>query len=391
MEGAPSFGLVAGEASGDLLGASLVEALRERVPGARFTGVAGPRMKAAGVAALASSSELSVMGFVEPLRHLPRLMRLRSRLLAQFSAGGLDAFIGIDSPAFNLGLARRLRERGLTTVQYVSPQVWAWRPGRVRKIAASVDSVLCLLPFEAAFYAEHDVHAEFVGHPLADQVPLAVDREAARASLGLGGESPVVALLPGSREGEVRRLGADFAAAARELAATRTPAPRFVAPMANALAREIFGRQVAEAGAEVTLLDGQSGLALAAADAALVASGTATLETLLYRCPMVVAYRVAPMTAFLARELGLVKVKYVSQPNLLAGEALVPELLQEAVTPQALATALSAALDDEARRRLLRERFADIHLQLRRGAAGRAADAILGLLAQRQPAGEARP
>ena len=175
------FGLVAGEASGDLLGASLIEALKERVPQARFIGVAGPRMLAAGCEALAAAEELAVMGFVEPLRHLPRLMRLRSRLLRSFSIAGLDAFIGIDSPAFNLGLARRLRARGLTTVQYVSPQVWAWRPGRVRGIAASVDCVLCLLPFEAPFYARHDVRAQFVGHPLAAQVPLNVDHAAARA------------------------------------------------------------------------------------------------------------------------------------------------------------------------------------------------------------------
>jgi lipid-A-disaccharide synthase len=383
MGGALRFGLVAGEASGDLLGASLIDALRQRAPQASFTGVAGPRMKAAGCEALASTEELSVMGFVEPLRHLPRLLRLRARLLREFSAARLDAFIGIDSPSFNLGLARRLRERGLPTVQYVSPQVWAWRQGRVRSIAASVDSVLCLLPFEPAFYAEHDVRAEFVGHPLADQVPVDVDRAGARAALGLAAEATVVALLPGSREGEVERLGADFAAAARLLATGSPSRPQFIAPMANARVHAIFARQVAAAGAQVQLLAGQSGRALAAADAALVASGTATLETLLHGCPMVVAYRVAPLTAFLARELGIVKVPFVSQPNLLAGEALVPELLQEAATPPALAAALRNALDDGPRRQLLRERFTAIHLQLRRGAAARAAEAILSLVASR--------
>ncbi|MDR2215211.1 MAG: lipid-A-disaccharide synthase [Nevskiaceae bacterium] len=386
MGSALRFGLVAGEASGDLLGASLIQALRERAPQAQFIGVAGPRMKAAGCQALASSEELAVMGFVEPLRHLPRLMRLRSRLLRSFSAGGFSAFIGIDAPAFNLGLARKLRARGLPTVQYVSPQVWAWRQGRVRKIAASVDEVLCLLPFETAFYAEHEVRAEFVGHPLADQVPLVADRAAARAALAITDDAPLVALLPGSREGEVRRLGADFAAAARELARTHQPAPRFVAPMANAHVRGIFAQQVAQAGAEVTLLDGQSGVALSAADVGLVASGTATLEALLYRCPMVVAYRVAPMTAFLARSLGLLKVPYVSQPNLLAGEAAVPELLQEAVTPQALSAALSKALSDRAWQQMLKERFEGIHLQLRRNAAERAAQAVLSLVAARSGA-----
>jgi lipid-A-disaccharide synthase len=385
------FGLVAGEASGDLLGASLIEALKARVPRARFIGVAGPRMHAAGCEALAAAEELAVMGFVEPLRHLPRLMRLRSRLLRSFSTAGLDAFIGIDSPAFNLGLARRLRARGLTTVQYVSPQVWAWRPGRVRSIAASVDCVLCLLPFEAPFYARHDVRAEFVGHPLADQVPLDVDHAAARAALGLAGDAPVVALLPGSREGEVTRLGATFVSAAHELSVAMPVAPRFVAPMANAHVRAIFAGQVAASGLPVQLLDGQSGLALAAAVAALVASGTATLETLLYRCAMVVAYRVAPLTAFLARDLGLVKVKYVSYPNLLAGEELVPELLQEAATPTALAAALRSALEDEPRRQRLRDRFAAIHLQLRQGGAARAADSILSLLAARGGGGQAGP
>jgi lipid-A-disaccharide synthase len=383
MERAPRFGLVAGEASGDLLGAALIQALRERIPQAQFVGVAGPRMKAAGCEVLASSEELAVMGFVEPLRHLPRLLRLRSRLLEHFSNANLSAFIGVDAPAFNLGLARKLRARGLTTVQYVSPQVWAWRQGRVRKIAASVDEVLCLLPFEPAFYAEHAVRAEFVGHPLADQVPLHVDRAGARVALGISDSTPIVALLPGSREGEVRRLGADFAAAARELARQYTPTPRFVAPMANAQAREIFAQQVAEAGVEVKLLEGQSGVALSAADAALVASGTATLETLLYRCPMVVAYRVAPLTAFLARHLGLIKVRYISQPNLLADAPLVPEFLQEAVTPQALAAALSEALSNRPRRWMLWERFETIHLQLRRGAAARAAQAIVSLIQAR--------
>jgi lipid-A-disaccharide synthase len=383
MGSALRFGLVAGEASGDLLGAALINALREREPEAQFIGVAGPRMQAAGCEALASSEELAVMGFVEPLRHLPRLLRLRSHLLRTFSTSNLNAFIGIDAPAFNLGLARKLRARGLPTVQYVSPQVWAWRQGRVRKIAASVDQVLCLLPFEPKFYAEHAVRAEFVGHPLADQVPLTVDRAAARAQLGLMDDAPIVALLPGSREGEVRRLGADFAAASRELAHQYSPTPRFVAPMANAHVRGIFAAQVAQAGAEVKLLEGQSGLALSAADVALVASGTATLETLLYGCPMVVAYRVAPMTAFLARALGLLKVPYISQPNLLAGEALVPELLQEAVTPAALAAALHQGLKDAPRRQMLRERFASIHLQLRRDAAARAAQSILSLIAAR--------
>jgi lipid-A-disaccharide synthase len=376
-------GLVAGEASGDLLGAALIDALRALHPETEFTGVAGPRMIAAGCKALASSEELAVMGFVEPLRHLPRLFLLRQRLTRAFLAGSFDAFIGIDSPAFNLGLARRLRSHGLPTVQYVSPQVWAWRPGRVRSIAASVDRILCLLPFEAAFYEQHAVHAEFVGHPLADQVPLESGRAQARRDLGIAEDATVIAVLPGSRVAEVERLGRDFAAAARLLAGDARPAQHFLAPMVSANVASIFARQVAAERAPVRLLQGAAGPVLAAADAAIVASGTATLETMLWGCPMVVAYRVAPLTAFLARDMGLVKVRHISYPNLLAGEELVTELLQEAVTPEALATSLRASLDDQATSARLRQRFHEIHLRLRQGGAGRAARAVLALIEER--------
>jgi lipid-A-disaccharide synthase len=378
-------GLVAGEASGDLLGAALIAALRQRVPDATFIGLAGERMREAGCVPLGSSEEIAVMGFVEPLRHLPRLLRLRSRLQREFRDQRVDAFIGIDSPAFNLGLAGALHRSGIVTIQYVSPQLWAWRPGRVRKIAASVDAVLCLLPFEPAFYAQHAVHAEFVGHPLADQVPLDVDHAAARRTLGIADNARVVALLPGSRLAEVRRLGVDFAAAAALLAAQSSAAQpmEFLAPMASRELSRIFAQQVRAAGAVVRLLDRSADTVLAAADAALVASGTATLQTLLYGCPMVVAYRVAPLTAFVARELGLVKVRHVSQPNLLAGEELVPEFLQEAVTAPALAAALKVALEDKERRALLQQRFRSIHLQLRQGGAARAAQCILDQIAAR--------
>ena len=375
--------LVAGEASGDLLGAAFIAALRERCPDATFRGVAGPRMVAAGCQALAGSEELAVMGFVEPLRHLPRLLKLRAGLIKDFLADPPDVFVGIDSPSFNLGLAKRLKRAGIPTVQYVSPQVWAWRQGRVKTIGKAVDLVLCLLPFEKSFYAEHAVQAEFVGHPLADQIPLEPDRAAARAALGLPPDAQVVALLPGSRVGEVTRLGPVFAGAAARLAADRPQAPPvFIAPMASATVRGLFQADVDKAAAPVRLLDGQSRVALAAADAVLVASGTATLETMLSKRPMVVAYRVAPLTAFLARSLGIVKVTHVSQPNLLAGEALVPEYLQEAATPEALALALGQQLDDAANRDRLALRFLDIHQQLRRGGAARAAEAVLGLLSR---------
>jgi lipid-A-disaccharide synthase len=341
-------------------------------------------MRAAGCESLGSSEEIAVMGFVEPLRHLPRLLRLRSRLEREFRQQRVDVFVGIDSPSFNLGLASALHRSGITTIQYVSPQVWAWRPGRVRKIAASVDAVLCLLPFEPAFYAQHAVRAEFVGHPLADQVPLQADRSGARRALGVPDDARLVALLPGSRVAEVRRLGADFAAAAVLLAAKVSPRPVFLAPMATEKVGAIFARQVQESGADVRLIDRSADTVLAAADAALVASGTATLQTLLHGCPMVVAYRVAPLTALLARELGLVKVRFCSHPNLLAGEELVPEFLQEAVTPMALADALQAALEDTGRRALLQQRFRSIHLQLRQGGAAKAAQCVLDQVAARR-------
>lgn len=378
-----TIGFVAGEASGDLLGAALIGALRERLPGARFVGLAGERMVAAGCEALGSSAELAVMGLVEPLRHLPRLLRLRRRLQQAFLAGPVDLFVGIDSPAFNLGLAARLRSAGIPTVQYVSPQVWAWRRGRVKSIARAVDAVLCLLPFEPAAYAGQPVRAEFVGHPLADAIPPVAQRHASRAALGIDPGATVVAVLPGSRAGEVQRLGPVFARATVELQRMHRAPLQLLAPMASAPLGERFAAQVAQAGAGIRLLDGQADLALAAADVALVASGTATLQTLLHGVPMVVAYRLAPLTAFIARDLGLVRLRHFSLPNLLAGEALVPEFFQEAVTPVALATAVHAALTDEARRETLRGRFREIHRSLRQGGAGRAAQVLMELLAAR--------
>ena len=376
-----SVGLVAGEHSGDTLGAALIGALRERVPGLRCFGVAGPKMAAAGCEVWAGAEELSVMGLTEVLAHLPRLLKLRTSLLRRFSAARPDVFVGIDSPEFNLRLAARLKRAGLRTVQYVSPQVWAWRPGRVRTIGAACDLVLCLLPFETDFYARHGVRAEFVGHPLADQIPLQVDRAAARRALGLAAQARYIALLPGSRVGEVSRLAAPFAAAAAHLV-QRQPELRFIAPMASPFVREAFAEQVAAFGEapEIVLLDGQAQQALAACDAALVASGTATLETLLTGRPMVVAYRVSAATAFLLRNVGLVKVPYFSQPNLLAGRRLVPEFFQEAVQGWALGDALLGELADPAHLRELMGEFARIHQLLRRGGAARAAEAILECL-----------
>ena len=379
-------GIVAGEHSGDQLGAALIAALRERVPNLSCFGVAGPKMIAAGCEAWWGADQLAVMGLTEVLRHLPRLLRLRSALVRRFRAARPDIFIGIDAPEFNLRLARSLKGAGMRTVQYVSPQVWAWRQGRVRTIGAACDLVLCLLPFEAKFYAQHGVPAVFVGHPLADQIPLAVDRDAARRALDIRGDAPLVALLPGSRLAEVTRLAAPFAAAAAHIVARR-PEYRFIAPMASPEAREVFEKEVAQLpdAPAIRVLDGQAQQALAASDAAIVASGTATLETLLSARPMVVAYRVSAVTAFLLRTMGLVKVRYFSQPNLLAGRRLVPEFFQEQVSGAALGDALLQELEDHGHVRELLEEFASVHRTLRRGGAGRAAQAILAC-AGRAPA-----
>jgi len=370
-------GLVAGESSGDTLGAALIHALRSQLPNVECFGVAGPKMIAAGCEAWASADELAVMGLAEIVRHLPRLLRLRKSLLERFTAARPDVFVGIDSPEFNLGMAKRLKQRGLKTVQYVSPQVWAWRQGRVRTIGKACDLVLCLLPFETDFYAEYGVRAVFVGHPLADQIPLEVDRREARRALGIESDATVVALLPGSRMGEVERLAADFAAAASWIA-ERRPDVRFIAPMASARVRIAFERHVMTLGAPtVTLLDGQAQRALAASDGVIVASGTATLETLLSGRPMVVAYRFSAMTAFLLRTLRLVKVPYFSQPNLLVGRRLVPEFLQEEVSGAALGAALLHEIEDPQHVGELTREFRTVHEVLRCGGADRAATAIL--------------
>jgi len=381
---APAFGLVAGEASGDNLGGPLIRALAARAPAARFFGVAGPRMAEAGCESWYPAESLAVMGLAEILRHLPRLLRLRRELLERLAAARPDAFIGIDSPEFNLRVARALKQRGVPTVQYVSPQVWAWRQGRVRSIGEAVDLVLCVLPFETAFYESHDVRAVFVGHPLADRVPFESDPVAARAALGLPAHGPIVAVLPGSRRGEVSKLGPPFAATAAWLARQR-PGVSFVAPMANAAARTTFEQALRDhaPGVEVHLVDGRAQEALAASDAALVASGTATLETALVKRPMVVAYRVAPLTGWLLREMKLVKTEYFSQPNLLAGRALVPEFFQEQVRPEVLGPALLGQLERPDRAELL-EAFGDIHRALRCDASERAAEAVLELLAARR-------
>lgn len=370
-------GIVAGEASGDMLGAALMAAIKERLPEAVFTGIAGPRMIEQGCRALFPAEKLAVMGLVEVLGHYRELSRIRKSLIRDFLADPPDVFIGIDAPDFNLGLEGALRRGAVPTVHYVSPSVWAWRRYRLKKIARSTNLMLTLFPFEAAFYEEHRIPVRYVGHSLADAVPLEVDKSEARRRLGLPHEGEVVALLPGSRMTEVRMLGEVFIAAAARLR-ERRPRLRFVAPLATAATRALFTEQLHGGDLPITIVDGQSQLALAAADAAMVASGTATLEALLLKCPMVMAYRLKPLTYWLAKRL--VKVPYFSLPNLLAQRALVPELIQEAVTAERLASAVETYLDDRpASARLIAE-FRAIHLGLRRDAARQAADAVLALL-----------
>ncbi|WP_041770408.1 lipid-A-disaccharide synthase [Metapseudomonas resinovorans] len=366
--------LVAGEASGDILGSTLMQALKARHPDIEFIGVGGPRMQAQGLDSYFPMERLAVMGLVEVLGRLPELLSRRKRLIQTLIEQRPDVFIGIDAPDFNLGVELKLRRAGIKTVHYVSPSVWAWRQKRVLKIREGCDLMLTLFPFEARFYEEKGVPVRFVGHPLADAIPLDADRAAARAALDLPEDSPVVALLPGSRGGEVGKLGALFLDAAERLRSIR-PGIRFVLPCASPERRVQVEEMLAGRDLSLRLLDGQSHEALAACDAVLIASGTATLEALLYKRPMVVAYKLAPLTYRILRRL--VKSPYVSLPNLLAQRLLVPELIQDAATPDALAQAVSPLLDDG---EVQTHGFDVIHRALRQDASSQAADAILQLI-----------
>ena len=377
--------LVAGEASGDLLGAGLITELRRRFPQAEFAGVGGDAMRAAGLDAWHDATELAVMGLAEVLHHLPRLLRLRRDVRERVLTWRPDVFIGIDAPDFNLGVERWLKQRGIRAVHYVSPSVWAWRENRAEKIGRSADRVLCLFPMEPPIYAKHHVDARFVGHPLADEMPLEPDLAAARTQLGLDHDRPVLALLPGSRVGEIERLGSDFlAAAARVLAAM--PEVQIVVPMANTQAQAAFRRVLTthpDANALAPVLReivGHARTLMIASDVVLLASGTATLEAMLAKRPMVVAYKVAPLTYSLVKMFGLLKVDNVSLPNVLAGERVVPELMQHDCTPEKLADATLGFLRDPSATAGLKPRFHELHLQLRQDASAGAADAVAELL-----------
>ncbi|KAF0804114.1 lipid A disaccharide synthase [Alcanivorax xiamenensis] len=375
---APLIALVAGEASGDILGAGLIEALRERYPEARFFGVGGERMIAAGFETLFPMEKLSVMGITEVLSHLPELFRLRRQLVDALLEKRPAVVITIDSPDFTLGVAKRAHAAGLRTVHYVSPSVWAWRQGRVKGIRRDVDLMLTLFPFEALFYEEHEVPVAFVGHPLADMIELDVDTAAARAELDLDEEGKWLAVLPGSRGGEVSQLMPPFLDAMVRLHKDN-PALRFVIPAANQARREQIEVALGAAPAlPVTVMDGRSRTVMAAADVVLMASGTATLEGLLLKKPMVVGYRVGAVTyAIVSR---LVKSEFVALPNLLCRKAMVPELIQHQLSGEAAAREVNRWLHEPRRVAALREDFARVHEALRGGASVKAADAIVGLL-----------
>ncbi|WP_339906278.1 lipid-A-disaccharide synthase [Pseudomonas guineae] len=365
--------LVAGEASGDILGAGLMQALKAKPPTIEFIGVGGPLMQAQGLKSYFPMERLSVMGLVEVLGRLPELLSRRKRLINTLIAAKPDVCIGIDAPDFNLTLELKLRQAGIKTVHYVSPSVWAWRQKRVLKIRKACDLMLTLFPFEAQFYQDHQVPVRFVGHPLADTIPQQADRAAAREALNLAHDQPVVALMPGSRGGEVSRLGSLFLDAAVRLRALR-PGIQFVLPCSSPERRAQLEQMLVGRDLPLTLLNGRSHEALAACDAVLIASGTATLEALLYKRPMVVAYKVAPLTYRILKRL--VSSAYISLPNLLAERLLVPELIQDAATPEELAQLLAPLLDGG---EVQTEGFDVIHRALRRDASLQAAQAVLQL------------
>ena len=383
MSRALRIALCAGEASGDVLGAGLIAQLRARFPDAEFAGIGGPKMRAAGIDAWHDAQELAVMGLAEVLAHLPRLLKLRKQFRQRLLDWQPDVFIGIDAPDFNLGVEKWLKQRGIRTVHYVSPSVWAWRESRAAKIGASADRVLCLFPMEPPIYAKHGTDAVFVGHPMADDIALQPDRPAARAELGIAADAQVLAILPGSRLGEIDTMLPIFLDTAIILRQSM-PQLQLLIPAANPDCRRAIETRLAAsplAAHAVQLLDGQAQAAMIASDAVLLASGTAALEAMLCKRPMVVGHRISPLTYWVVRRFGLLKSRFVSLPNVLANQALIPELLQDECTPERLATALQHWLQDQAAVDALIPRFSAIHHELKRDASASAARAVAELLA----------
>ncbi|CAN7324254.1 lipid-A-disaccharide synthase [Trinickia sp. LjRoot230] len=367
--------MVAGEPSGDLLGAALLAGLARRLPATTgYYGIGGPRMIAQGFDAHWPMEKLTVRGYVEALRHIPEILRIRRDLKHQLLAERPQAFIGIDAPDFNFGLEEPLRVAGIPTIHFVCPSIWAWRGGRIKKIARAVDHMLCVFPFEIELLERARVPATYVGHPLADEIPLEPDMPGARAALGLPASGPVVAVLPGSRRSEIALIGPTFFAA-MALMQQREPSVRFVMPAATPALRALL-QPLADAhpGLALTLTDGDAQRAMTAADAVLVKSGTVTLEAALLKKPMVISYKVPWLTGQIMRRQGY--LPYVGLPNILAGRFVVPELLQQFATPEALADATLTQLHDDANRRTLTDVFTRMHESLRRNTAERAAEAV---------------
>ncbi len=373
-------GVVAGEASGDLLGSHLIAALKAREPRLRFAGIAGPRMIAQGVESLHPMETLSVRGYVEVLRHYREIMAIRRTLTSQLLAMQPALFIGVDAPDFNLDLERVLRDKGIPTVHFVGPSVWAWRRWRLRRIARAVTHMLVMFPFEPAIYEAEGIPATYVGHPMADVIPMAIDRAAARESLKLPSGRLIVALLPGSRQQELQYMADAFVQTAVRMH-DALKSVHFVCPTASRQTREMFEAAVYRNAAQelpLTLMFGHSHEALAAADVALVASGTATLEAALFKTPMVITYRQSAVTWALMKRM--LYQPWIGLPNILAREFLVDEVVQERATPENLSTAMLGLLRDAPRQARQRARFEEIHAQLRQDTASKAAEAVIGVL-----------
>jgi lipid-A-disaccharide synthase len=380
----PRVAMVAGEPSGDLLAASMLDGLHKVLPeGTRYSGIGGPRMKAAGFEAHWPMDKLSVRGYVEALKHIPEILGIRNEIKRQLLAEPPSVFVGVDAPDFNFGLEQPLREAGIPTVHFVCPSIWAWRGGRIKKIAKAVDHMLCVFPFETAILEKAGVAASYVGHPLADEIPLEPDTNGARRELGIAEGGPVIAVLPGSRRSEIELIGPTFFDA-MEIMQRREPTVRFLMPAANAALRTLLQPLVdAHPNLSLTITDGRAQTAMTAADAILVKSGTVTLEAALLKKPMVISYKVPWLTGQIMKRQGY--LPYVGLPNILAGRFVVPEILQHFATPEALADATLQQLNDDANRRTLTEIFTDMHIALRQNTSQKAAEAVARVLDTRRP------